>query len=377
MMLRIEIARYGAVSVLRLIGRVESTHVDELRAVIRGHHRTVMLDLDEVSLVDLDAVRFLVACEAEGIELIRCSRYIREWMKSSSEHIPETDMGETLTRGNTTAPTQFLDVGNQRYAYRRFGKGTGLPLLCLQHFTGTLDNWDPAVSDVLAEGRDVILFDNAGLGRSSGTVPDTVAGMATHAMAFLDGLKLKTCDVLGYSLGGMVAQQMVLNRPSVFRRIILVGTAPRGGEDIMHLEKPDLAKYLSDPTLQGYAILQKIFFAPTSTSQTAGAAFVERLSQRTKDLDPPSGPSVAAAQMAAFRDWERYTGKRFADVESIRQPTLVVNGVHDEMIPVRNSYWLVEHLPNAILLVYPDSGHGSLFQFHESFTQQASLFLGD
>jgi pimeloyl-ACP methyl ester carboxylesterase len=286
-------------------------------------------------------------------------------------------MGETLTQGNTTAPTQFLDVGSQRYAYRRFGKGTGLPLLCLQHFTGTLDNWDPAVSDVLAEGRDVILFDNAGLGRSSSTVPDTVAGMATHAMAFLDGLKLKTCDVLGYSLGGMVAQQMVLNRPSVFRRIILVGTAPRGGEDIMHLEKPDLAKYLSDPTLQGYAILQKIFFAPTTTSQTAGAAFVERLSQRKKDLDPPSGPSVAAAQMAAFRDWERYTGKRFADLESIRQPTLVVNGVHDEMIPVRNSYWLAEHLPNAILLVYPDSGHGSLFQFHESFTQQASLFLGD
>jgi pimeloyl-ACP methyl ester carboxylesterase len=286
-------------------------------------------------------------------------------------------MGETLTQGNTTAPTQFLDVGSQRYAYRRFGKGTGLPLLCLQHFTGTLDNWDPAVSDVLAEGRDVILFDNAGLGRSSGTVPDTVAGMATHAMAFLDGLKLKTCDVLGYSLGGMVAQQMVLNRPSVFRRIILVGTAPRGGEDIMHLEKPDLAKYLSDPTLQGYAILQKIFFAPTTTSQTAGVAFVERLSQRKKDLDPPSGPSVAAAQMAAFRDWERYTGKRFADLESIRQPTLVVNGVHDEMIPVRNSYWLAEHLPNAILLVYPDSGHGSLFQFHESFTQQASLFLGD
>jgi pimeloyl-ACP methyl ester carboxylesterase len=286
-------------------------------------------------------------------------------------------MGETVTRSNTTAPTQFLDVGNRRYAYRRFGEGTGLPLLCLQHFTGTLDNWDPAVCDVLAEGRDVILFDNAGLGRSSGTVPDTVAGMATHAMAFLDGLKLKTCDVLGYSLGGMVAQQMVLNRPSVFRRIILVGTAPRGGEDIMHLEKPDLAKYLSDPTLQGYAILQKIFFAPTSTSQTAGAAFVERLSQRKKDLDPPSGPSVAAAQMAAFRDWERYTGKRFADVESIRQPTLVVNGVHDEMIPVRNSYWLGEHLPNAILLVYPDSGHGSLFQFHESFTQQVSLFLGD
>src|SRR3984957_16123122 len=279
------------------------------------------------------------------------------------------------TASNVTAPTQFLEVKKQKYAYRRFGKGSGLPLLCLQHFTGTLDNWDPAVTDPLAEGREMILFESAGIGRSSGKVPTTVAGMAAHAMAFLDALGLTACDVLGFSLGGMVAQQMVLDRPSVFRRIILVGTAPRGGEDIMHLEKPDLAKYLSDPTLQGYAILQKIFFAPTSTSQTAGAAFVGRLSQRTKDLDPPAGPSVAAAQRAAFRDWERYTGKRFADLESIRQPTLVVNGVHDEMIPVRNSYWLGEHLPNAILLVYPDSGHGSLFQFHESFTRQASAFL--
>ena len=283
---------------------------------------------------------------------------------------------QTLTQGsNITAPTQFLEVGNQRYAYRRFGEGAGLPLLCLQHFTGTLDNWDPAVADVLAAGRDVILFDNAGLGRSSGMVPNTVADMATHAMAFLDGLTLKTCDVLGYSLGGMVAQEMAHNRPSIFRRMILVGTAPRGGEDIMHLDKPSLAKYLNDPTLQGYAVLQKIFLAPSTSSQAAGGEFIKRLSQRKGDLEPPSGQAVAGAQMAAFREWERYTGERFAGLKSIRQPTLVVNGVHDEMIPVRNSYWLSENLPNAVLLVYPDSGHGSLFQFHESFTRQASAFL--
>jgi pimeloyl-ACP methyl ester carboxylesterase len=283
---------------------------------------------------------------------------------------------QTLTRGsNITAPTQFLEVGNQRYAYRRFGEGAGLPLLCLQHFTGTLDNWDPAVADVLAAGRDVILFDNAGVGRSSGMVPNTVADMATHATAFLDGLTLKTCDVLGYSLGGMVAQEMAHTRPSIFRRMILVGTAPRGGEDIMHLDKPSLTKYLNDPTLQGYAVLQKIFFAPSTSSQAAGGEFIKRLSQRKGDLEPPSGQAVAGAQMAAFREWERYTGERFAGLKSIRQPTLVVNGVHDEMIPVRNSYWLIENLPNAVLLVYPDSGHGSLFQFHESFARQASAFL--
>ena len=132
-------------------------------------------------------------------------------------------MSSTKAASNTTAPTQFLQVNGHSYAYRRFGNGSGLPLLCLQHFTGTLDNWDPAVTDPLASGRDVILFDNAGVGRSTGDVPETIAGMAGHAMAFLDELGIKKCDVIGYSLGGMVALQMVQDRPSIFRRMILVG----------------------------------------------------------------------------------------------------------------------------------------------------------
>jgi len=281
----------------------------------------------------------------------------------------------STTGSNLTAPTQFLEANGEKYAYRRFGQGPGRPLLLLQHFMGTLDNWDFAITDPLALGREVILFDNAGIGRSSGKVPQTIAGMAKHALTFLDGLGLKSCDVLGFSLGGMVAQQMVQERPSILRRIVLVGTAPRGGEDIMHLEKPGLARYFKDPKLQGYAILQKIFFAPTESSQAAGEAFIRRLAQRREDLDPASGTEVAAAQMAAFRDWEQFTGERFAELKNIRHPTLVVNGVHDEMIPVSNSYRLVENLPNAMLLVYPDSGHGSLFQFHESFTRHAAVFL--
>jgi pimeloyl-ACP methyl ester carboxylesterase len=276
---------------------------------------------------------------------------------------------------NIIAPTRFLDGGKERYAYRRFGAGSGLPLLCLQHFTGTMDNWDPAVTDPLASEREVILFESAGIGRSSGSVPNTIAGMASHASAFLDGLGIGTCDVLGFSLGGMVAQQMALERPSIIRRMMLVGTAPRGGEDIMHLEKPSLAKPLRDPSLQGYAVLQKIFFAPTKSSQAAGAAFIERLMQRREDREPVSGPAVAQAQMAAFREWEQVSGERFSDLKKIHHPTLVVNGVYDEMIPVSNSYWLSAHLPNALLLTYPDSGHGSLFQFHESFTEQAAAFL--
>ena len=280
-----------------------------------------------------------------------------------------------MTPSNATAPTKFLEIGVQRYAYRRFGDGLGHPLLFLQHFTGTLDNWDPAVTDPLARGREVILFENAGLGRSTGSVPTTIAGMAQHAFAFLDALKLTACDVLGFSLGGMIAQQMVLDRPTVFRRMLLVGTAPTGGEDIMHLEKPTLHVHLSDPKLRGYAVLGKIFFAPTESSQAAAAGFIARLMERTQDREPVSGPAVAQAQIAAFREWESVTGERFAALKTIRQPTLIVNGIHDEMIPVRNSYWLGENLANAVLMTYPDSGHGSLFQFHESFTRQAGEFL--
>jgi pimeloyl-ACP methyl ester carboxylesterase len=284
-------------------------------------------------------------------------------------------MSTTTTDSNTTASTLLLQGTDETYAYRRIGGGIRRPLICLQHFTGTLDNWDPAVTDPLASDREVILFDSAGVGRSTGKVPTTVAGMAKHALDFLDALCVTSCDVLGFSLGGMVAQQMALDRPSNVHRVILVATAPRGGEDIMHLEKPSLARHLGDPTLKGYAVLQKIFFAPTSSSQAAGGAFIKRLAQRTEDLDTPSGPDVAAAQMAAFREWEQSSGTRFADLERIHQPALVVNGIHDEMIPVSNSYRLSENLPNAMLLVYPDSGHGSLFQFNDSFARHAAAFL--
>ncbi len=280
-----------------------------------------------------------------------------------------------LKSDSALAPTQFVKAGGETYAYRRFGSGDILPLLCLQHFTGTMDNWDPAVTDALAQDREVILFDNAGIGRSTGSVPDSVDEMTKHALNFLDALGIKTCDVLGFSLGGMVAQVMAIERPSIFRRMILVGTAPRGGEDVMHLDRPTLAPHLQNPNLKGYQVLQKIFFAPSDSSQAEGAAFIERLMQRKADREPPSGPAVAQAQITAFRKWEQVTGERFAELKKIKQPTLVMNGVFDEMIPVRNSYFLVEHLPNAVLVAYPDSGHGSLFQFHEAFTRQAAAFL--
>jgi pimeloyl-ACP methyl ester carboxylesterase len=274
---------------------------------------------------------------------------------------------------NVTAPTQFIGSKLEKYAYRRFGKVSGLPLLCLQHFTGTLDNWDPAVTDALASGREVILFESAGLGRSTGEVPTSIPGMA--ALAFLDALGLTQVDILGYSLGGMVAQEMALERRSLVRKMLLVGTAPEGGEDIMHMEKPELKKITDDPNLPGLQKLVKLFFTPSAPSQAAGEAFIARLAQRKQDREPLSGPNVAKAQIAAFRAWETFSGERFAKLRKISQPCLVVNGVFDNMIPVRNSYMLSEHLPDAMLITYPDADHGSLFQFHDSFVRQASIFL--
>src|SRR4029079_6561800 len=180
----------------------------------------------------------------------------------------------TMT-GSATAPTQLIHAKKATYAYRRFGHRAARPLLFLQHFVGTLDNSDTAVTGSLATGREVVLFDNAGIGRSTGSVPSTVSEMSAHALDFLDAGRIDRCDVVGFSLGGMVAQEMVRERPTIFRRMVLVGTAPRGGDDIMHLEKPVLAGPLNDPSLAGYALLQKIFFAPTTSSQAAGGAFVE------------------------------------------------------------------------------------------------------
>ncbi len=282
---------------------------------------------------------------------------------------------DTRSASNTTAPTQFSKTPMETYAYRRFGARGKLPLLCLQHFTGTLDNWDPAVTNALVADREVILFESAGLGRSTGEVPPRISTMTAHALAFVDALGLRQIDILGYSLGGMIAQEIALARPSLVRKMILAGTAPEGGEDIMHMEKPELSQITNDPAIPGLQKLVHLFFPRTTAGRAAGEAFVARLAERTSDREPVSGPAVAMAQIAAFRGWEQVTGERFAKLRGIAQPCLVVGGVFDNMIPVRNSYMLSEHLPNAMLLTYPNAGHGALFQFHESFVAHAERFL--
>jgi len=275
---------------------------------------------------------------------------------------------------NTTAPTQYVTAGDNTYAYRQFGSGRGHPLLFLQHFTGTLDGWDPAVTDPIAAGRSVILFESAGIGRSSGKVPETVAGMADHALKFLEAIGLTQVDVLGFSLGGMVVQVMALKRPALLRRIILTGTGPEGGVGVA-MDRPELLKIFVDQNMPMSEKLLKLFFETTETSQSAGRRFVERLARRTRDKDTPATAEAAGAQLAAMAKWAKSGGKPYADLKKITQPVLVTNGNNDTMIPTVNSFTLSEHLTNAQLIIYPDSGHGALFQHAGAFTSHVSEFL--
>lgn len=275
----------------------------------------------------------------------------------------------------TKAPNLYVASARERYAYRRFGKDGDLPLLLLQHFTGTLDFWDPALTDALARNRDVILLDNAGIGNSSGTVPTSMTDMAQHVSAFLDALHIERVDVLGFSLGGCIAQVIALAQPERLRRLVLVGTAPEGGEDIMHLDKPELAAVLNDRSLKGYESLGRLFFTSSVTSQEAGAQFVRRLAERTADLDRPSGPEVAAAQIAAFQTWENNKTDRFESLRHVTHPSLVVHGIDDAMIGAINGYWLAQHIPNATLVMFPDSGHGALDQYYDAFAAVVQRFL--
>ena len=276
-----------------------------------------------------------------------------------------------------TAPTRYVEANGIRFTYRRFGVGEGLPMLFCQHFTGTMDGWDPIVTNTLAQEREVILFNNQGVGSTSGKTPDNVQAMATDALSFIDALGLKRIDVLGFSLGGMVAQQITLDRPTLVRCLVLAGTGPEGGERMDIGSVPPSSEVLANKSFSHFDIEQHLFYAPTETSQAAGRAAWERKSWRKNDRDPPFSLDVATAQTIAIKSWGEAKGERYARLKEIEQPTLVFNGVDDTMIPTINSYILAEHLPDARLILYPDSGHGALFQYPHQFCAEVKLFLAD
>ena len=277
-----------------------------------------------------------------------------------------------------SAPTQYVSANNGvRFAYRRFGKPSGLPLVFNQHFMGNLDNWDPAVLDGLASEREVILFNNAGIASSTGEVPATFGGVARNAEAFIDALGLKQIDLLGFSIGGMAAQQIVVDRPELVRRLILVGTAPRNhdvGDGEGHLT-PETASIFGATYNPPENVWLKVFFTDSERGQAAGRAFLKRYLSRTQNPDATINDKVVPAQLAAISEWGTHPGERFAYLKEIKQPTLVVNGNHDVICYPINSLHLVQNMPNAKLILYPDAGHGSWYENHEDFVFEANRFL--
>lgn len=279
----------------------------------------------------------------------------------------------------TTVPTQFVEANGIRFAYRRWGKRSGLPLVFNQHFTGNLDNWDPAVLDGLAKKREIIIFNNAGVASSSGDVPSTFASMAKNAEAFIDGLGLAKVDLLGFSIGGMVAQQITLDRPELVRKLILVGTAPRNhdaGNGLGHMT-PEASAIFGATYHPPENLWLKVFFTDSQKSQAAGREFLKRYFSRIENRDAPISDKVAPAQIAAVGQWGTHPGEHFAYLKTIKQPTLVVNGNHDVIVYTVNSLYLVQNMPNAKLILYPDANHGSWYEYHEDFVFETNRFLNE
>ena len=273
------------------------------------------------------------------------------------------------------AANRRVDIEGATLVYRRFGNGDAgaRPLLCLQHFRGNLDNWDPALVDRLAADREVVLVDNRGVGGSTGAVPDNVEDMARDVLRFVDALGLRQVDVLGFSLGGYIAQELALVRPRLVRRIVLAGTAPQGAprihrwsDDVYALATPDV------PNPDGFL---RLFFSGSEDSRAKGMEYFQRISARSVDHDEPVDLAARDAQLEAITRWGIPDPSKLHRLAAIAQPTLVANGDNDTMMITENSHLLAHHLPNAQLRIYPDAGHGFLDQYPEQFGDHVRAFL--
>src|ERR1700737_1450668 len=273
-----------------------------------------------------------------------------------------------------TAPTQFVEANGIRFAYRRFGKACDVPLVFNTHFMGTMDHWDPAVTDGFAKEREVILFDNAGISSSSGDVPGSVREMGANAIVFIKALGLKRVDVLGLSIGGFGAQEITLQAPDLVRRLVLVGTGPRSGES-MDTGTPEGRQIFGATYEHPDDLWLRVHFTPSDVSQAAGRRFLRRSQIRTRDRDPEVTEKAALAQRAAIAKWGAKREHAWDYLKDIKQPSLVVNGSNDVIIYTLNPYIRQQNPPHAQLISYPDSAHGSLFQYPALFVADVTRFL--
>jgi pimeloyl-ACP methyl ester carboxylesterase len=269
------------------------------------------------------------------------------------------------------APTRTVSAGGVTYAYRELGPKGGVPVVFFVHLAATLDNWDPRIIDPIAQTHHVIAFDNRGVGASSGTVPGTVEEMADDAVTFIRALGLDKIDIFAFSLGGMIAQHLVVTHPELVRKLILTGTGPAGGTDIDKVARTtfyDIAR----ATLTRRDPKEFLFFNRNANGRPAATAFVERLEERTVDRDAEITPKAFLTQLKAIKRWGRTIP---ADLSKITQPTLIANGDNDRMVPSVLSEDLHRRIAGSDLVIYPDSGHGGIFQFHDRFAPLALAFL--
>ncbi|CAE6806643.1 alpha/beta fold hydrolase [Paraburkholderia nemoris] len=282
-----------------------------------------------------------------------------------------------MTDTHFTAPTRFVEVGGDRFAYRRWGNTRTTdqpPLFFLQHFRGGMDHWDPLMTDGLAAGREVILYNGRGIASSSGKPRTRIEHMADDAAAVIRALGIRKVDVLGFSLGGFQAQDLTRRHPDLVRKLMLLGTGPRGGN-------PDSEPGVLEaaprpvPTVEDFLFL---FFGRSEAARQAGSDFWTRRHQRV-DQDPPSSPAVIQAQIEANMYYLPKLDPKdpFAHLREIMQPTFILNGINDVMVPTINSWYMAQNIPNAQLFIYPDAGHAAQFQYPERFLTHAVQFLGE
>jgi len=276
----------------------------------------------------------------------------------------------TIKRFEST-PTQFQNVGDIRIAYREIGTASGVPVIFLNHLGAVLDNWDPRVVDGIAAKHRVIVFDNRGIGASGGLTPDTIEAMARDTIAFIRALGFKQVDLLGFSLGGMVSQVIAALEPQLVRKMILAGTGPAGGVGIDKVTQVTIVDML-----RGYLTFkdpkQYLFFTTTANGRQESGKFIKRLKERTEDRDKPISVRSFRTQLKAIHAWGV---QQPTDLSIIRQPIFIANGDQDRMVPTSNTFDLAKRLPNSEIKIYPDAGHGGIFQFHNEFIAQALEFL--
>ncbi|PYX86758.1 MAG: alpha/beta hydrolase [Acidobacteria bacterium] len=270
------------------------------------------------------------------------------------------------------AATKTVDVNGTPFVYRETGEKNGIPILLLHHLTAVLDDWDPRTIDSLAQKHRVIAFNNRGVGESKGTTPDTIDAMATDAVAFIRALGLTTIDLLGFSLGGFIAQVIAQKHPDIVRKLILAATSAAGGEGVSNVAAV-LQNAIATAAAEKKHPKQSLFFTQSHDGQKAAAEFLQRLATRQQHRDLPATQETIVAQVTAITKWGM--SPKPASLESIQHPVLVANGDTDVMVPTINSVELARKLPHSELSIFPDAGHGAIFQYHSAFLDQTLRFL--